>query len=171
MNGVDYAYNALPIADVQNLPLVVYSYSSRAATFHLDASQAPSLSGLLLTDHQTEVVTDLLVSDYAFTAAAGTNNSRFSITAQRVATRNENPGSLLPADSEAPVYSNISGKLMIDHLAEKSAVRIHNSLGQLIFSRDNCNSSLEVPLPQDGVYTLMIRSGVKSWTRKVVISD
>jgi len=103
LGGINYAYNALPVASVNNLSVGFYTKTATATTISAVAT-APSLSSLLLKDNVTGTVTDLLTTSYKFTpTAAGTNTTRFTITAQRIPTENvletENGGPTLLIDN------------------------------------------------------------------------
>jgi len=165
LGGINYAFNALSMSSVSNLPLGFYTQTSGSITIDIDATKAASLSKLLLTDNGTSPVsvTDLLSSNYTFTAAAGTNNTRFKITAQRVTTAN-----VVENDADSPEFSITNYKLFIANLSGKSTVRIFDVLGRTLVNEMLNFSSVEIALPSVGVYSVLIESGAKRWTRKFV---
>ena len=160
--GINYAFNALPIANVQNLPLGVYTNSTSMATISTDATQAANLSGLLLTDVNTGITTDLLTSNYSFTANAGTNNARFLISAQRTSTEN------VKISTELPYCSIIAGKLLINNLQSKSKILVFDAFGRFIASEIANNTSLEMQLPAKGVYIIQIIDDNSTICQKVI---
>ena len=167
LSGVNYAYNALPVKDAQNLPLGVYSKATGSSTISADLSNAPGISQLLLTDHVENITTDLMRSDYNFTASAGTTNSRFTLAAQRVTTLTDNHD----APSNLPIISIMNGNLLVKNITEKTKIRVFDSLGRMIAYKETGDSSLEIPLVGSGVYTVMLIAGEKSCVRKVILGN
>jgi hypothetical protein len=166
LGGLNYAFNALPMSSVVNLPVGIYTQTAGSTIIHAAAAKAPSLSKLLLTDHATnpETVTDLLVSDYSFFAAAGTNNSRFTISAQRITTDNNLIGSEF---GETQMIINNS-KLIINNLAGNTSVRIFDALGRMVVRKTDNSNSMEIKLNSRGIYTVQLQSGTTISTRKVI---
>jgi len=168
LGGINYAFNALPINSVNNLPLGIYTQSAGSTTISIDGTKATSLSKLLLIDNGVNpaIVTNLLTSNYTFTAAAGTNNTRFVITAQRIPTSN-----LVNADANenAPKLSIVNCQLSIENLSPNSTVRVYDAIGRMVAIKIVINNSLEIKLLAKGLYTIQIESGAKSCTKKVVI--
>ena len=163
LNGDNFSYNALPIESVQALPIGVYSNTAGECTFSVDASQAPGISQLLLTDNSSGLSTDLLTSDYHFTATAGTNTTRFTISAQRIATQTN----LVNTNSVSPSVLTTKGKLLLDGISGTTFVKIFDARGSLIISLE-ATKKLEIPLPASGVYSVQLKSGSKAWVQKVV---
>lgn len=166
LNGVNYAFNSLPMGAVQDLPLGVYTKVAGSDTIHVDASNAPGISQLLLTDKVTGITTDLLNSDYSFTATAGTTTSRFSISAQRVVTNKNVVQSI-----NTPCLISREGKLIISNLAGNTTVRVFDTMGRVVVTEKVYSNTLELPLSVGGVYTIHIQNDSKSWTGKVVVRE
>jgi len=164
VNGLNLAYNALSSQDVKDLPVGFYSKSAGPCTISANLSLAPNVNQLLLTDHETSVVTDLMNSDYNFTASAGTNNSRFTVSAH-VNTPIPTSNSTL---FESPNYTILDGKLVLTNIAENSKIRISNLLGQFVFDGNSYSNSIEIPLNSPGVYTVQMKNGTKTWNFKIV---
>jgi predicted RNA-binding protein with TRAM domain len=164
LNGINFAFNALPMNSVVNLPVGFYTNAATKITITVTASQAPSLSKLLLKDNLLNTTTDLLVKNYSFDATPGTDNTRFMITAQRIATWNEN----LETATGEPQITIKNLKLIINDLSVNSTVRVFDALGRLIVNKKTNNSSMEIPIPIRGMYIIHIDSDTKSWTRKIV---
>lgn len=162
--GINYAYNALPINCVNNLPVGFYTKTAGSAIISVNASQAPGLSQLLLTDNSTSpaIVTDLLTSDYNFYALAGTDNSRFVVTAQRISTEISQK-----EETGTPKILMRNGKLEIIDISINDRIRVYNSVGQLLFNNIANKSSLNIPLPTFDMYIIQIESETKSLTRKI----
>ncbi len=165
LNGINYAFNALPMNSVNNLPLGIYTKNAGNTTISLNSTQAPSLSKLILTDYATSpaTMTDLLIADYSFTAAAGTDNARFVITAQRIST-----GNVMETETNGPQIIVNNSKLIINNLIGSASVRVVDAIGRIIANKVLNNSSIEILLPVTGMYSIQIESGSKNWTRKVV---
>ena len=150
LNGINYAFNALPVANVQNLALGVYTNASGTATISTDVSAAPNLMQLLLTDTSNGTTTDLLTSNYSFTANAGTNNARFLISAQHTSTEASK------ISSEHPYCAVVSSKLMIYNIKLNSKIILYDAFGRFL-ARELANSpTIEMVLPSKGVYIVQI---------------
>lgn len=165
LEGISYAYNALPMNAVINLPVGFYTKTAGSTTISVNASQAPSLSKLFLTDNNTSpaIVTDLLTSDYTFNATGGTDNVRFVITAQRISTETIQGNEL-----GVPEISLSNGKLKITNITINDRIRVFNSVGQLVFNNIANKSTIEIPLPKVGMYIIQIESETRSRTIKIV---
>jgi len=163
LNGIKYAFNALPINSVHNLPVGIYTKTNGSATISLNATNAPGLSSLLLKDNTTGNSTDLMISDYNFTASAGTDNTRFVITVQSVTTQNT-----VETEKSGPTLRSMNGNLWINDLSVKSNVRVYDTTGRLIANEIAITDSLEIPLSLTGIYIIQIESGSKIWIRKYV---
>ena len=161
LNDVKYAFNGLAVTDVQNLPLGIYTNASGAATISADKSTIPNLDQLLLTDTSTGITTDLLTSDYNFTISAGTNNSRFLISANSIPTDLTKLGSL-----EANLIVR-SGVLFISKINVNTNVSVFDAFGHLISSKVSEDKILEIPLPSKGIYIVQMTNGNKTLVRKV----
>jgi hypothetical protein len=160
LGGINYAFNALPMSNVVNLPIGFYTKTSGNSTISVNASQAPSLSKLLLTDISNGTTIDLLASNYNFIADAGTDNSRFVITAQRVPTDNN----LINNSEGESGISIVNGKLLIVNLKQSTVIRVYDATGRLVITKTANNSSMEIPLSVVGLYTVQI--GLQ--TRKII---
>lgn len=162
LNGINYAFNALPVANVQNLPLGVYTNATGNATISTDAQSAPNLTQLLLTDTSNGTTTDLLTSIYSFTVDAGTNNGRFLLSAQRTSTE-------IPKISMVQAYcSVVSGKLLINKLTSKSKVMVYDAFGSLVASELANSSTIEMALPSKGVYIVQFINASTTICQKVI---
>ena len=158
LNGVNYSFNSLPLECVHNLPLGIYSKSACPSNISVDASQIKGLGQLLLTDSLTGVVTDLLNSDYIFVASAGLNNSRFFITAQPVS----NATSVPEVGFTFPKLTAFNNKLLVSDISKKTIIYVYDMLGHLIVNIETLNNSLEIPLPESGVYAVYLQVGDKN---------
>jgi hypothetical protein len=166
LSGINYAYNALPMNSVSDLPLGFYTKTAGSTTISVDGTKAPSLSKLLLTDNGTNpaTVTDLLTSNYTFTAAAGTNNSRFAITAQRITTDNN----LIGNEMGEVGISMVNGKLLMANILPSTSVRIYDALGRMVANKTANNNMMEIKLTARGIYTVQLQNGTTISTRKVI---
>ncbi len=165
LDGLNYSYNVLPTGSVVNLPLAIYTKNAGNTTISVNATQAPSLSKLLLTDNGTSpvTVTDLLTSDYSFTATAGTDNTRFVLTAQRVPTAN-----VIETGMGEPTVLINNSKLTINYLYGKASVRVFDAIGRTITNKTVNNGIVEITLHVVGLYTVQIEAGGKICTRKII---
>ena len=164
LGGVNYAYNALPMSSVTNLPIGVYTQTAGTTTISADAALAPSLSKLILRDNSTGLSYDLLAGSYSFEAVAGySSTTRFSITAQRVATEN-----VIESVNDGMNLISANGKLMLSNNLGTTTIRVFDAIGRLVSNKTTNSSSLEIPLVAKGMYTIQVESGAKSWTKKIV---
>jgi len=163
LGGVNYGFNALPMTEVQNLPVGIYTKTAGITTISADAAQAPSLSKLLLLDKLNGTVTDLMTTNYSFTSDAGTNNTRFTITAQRVPTGNE----IIDINVDANI-SIVNGKLMLQNIAPSTVVRIYDALGRLVVNKTANSSTMEIKLVVKGIYSIQMQNGTNTLAKKVI---
>ncbi|MEI7504098.1 MAG: YDG domain-containing protein, partial [Paludibacter sp.] len=166
LGGLNYSYNVLPTSSVVNLPLAIYTKTTASTTISVDGTRAKSLSKLLLTDNGVipATVTDLLSSNYTFTATAGTNNTRFAITAQRIATEIDK----FDSNADAPKLSIINCQLSIENLSPNATVRVYDALGRMVVSKNATSNVMEIKLGAHGIYTVQLQSGTNISTRKVI---
>ncbi len=164
LNNVNYAFNALPVDNVDNLSLGYYSKNGGSTTIGINAAQAPSLSGLLLTDITTGTTTDLMVKDYTFTSDAGTTNNRFVLKAKRVTTDNK----ISIDGTNQTVLSVVNNMLIINNITAKTNVRVFDAIGRLVSVKTSSASSEEIKLPAKGFYTIQLENNTGTETIKVV---
>ena len=166
LGGINYAYNALPMSSVVNLPLGMYTQTAGNTTISANATQAASLTKLLLTDNGVSpaITTDLLATNYTFTATAGTSNTRFSITAQRITTDNNLVGNELTDIG----ISIVNGKLLMINVLPSTMVRVYDALGRMLISKNATSNTMEIKLNARGIYTIQLQSGLTITTRKVI---
>jgi len=165
LNGINFAYNALPISAVNNIPIGFYTKTAGNSTIHVDASQATGISQLLLKDNVTGATVDLLQTDYSFTATAGTTTNRLVLNARKVVT--DKP-EINNHEGEPQVLINNS-KLIINNLTENATVRVYDMVGHLIYNQQPTSSSVEIPVKVAGVYSIQLQTGNRTWTQKVVV--
>lgn len=166
LNGIKYAYNALPISNVVNLPIGYYSKKGGASTISASNVNVAGLSKLLLIDNQTSTTTDLMNESYSFDADAGTNNSRFSIIPQRISTYV--PEKLA---GDKPYAFVLNSKLTISNLTANSTIRLYDAIGKLILTTaSNGNSTYETALKSAGMYVVQIGSNTGSWSYKLAVN-
>jgi hypothetical protein len=165
LDGLNYSYNVLPTSSVTQLPLAIYTKTAGSTTISVDGTKVKSLSKLLLTDNATSpaTVTDLLTSNYTFNASAGTDNTRFAISAQRIPT-----ASVIQTDMDAFQLSIVDCQLSIKNLSPNSSVRVFDAIGRMVANKNVSNNTLKINLSATGMYTVQIEAGGKFWTRKIV---
>lgn len=163
LDGVNYAFNALPLESVRNLPLGIYSNVTGFTTISADVTQASCVSQLLLTDNDNGSITDLLTTNYTFTSKTGTDNTRFTITAERVATEKA-----LDALDAKITMSILNGKLLVRNLPEKAVLQVNDLLGRMLINKVNCGGSLEMTLPKNGIYTVNVQVLGKCVVRRLI---
>jgi hypothetical protein len=169
LGGVNYALNSLPLTSVNNLPLAYYTQLAGAASISVNAAQTPGLSHLILTDNDNNGVktsTDLLLTPYNFTAAAGTTTGRFSISAQKIST------AIAPIsyenDANSALISIVDGRLVLANVANNTTVRVYDALGRMMISKNANSNTLEIKLNARGIYTVQLQNGGSITSRKVI---
>jgi hypothetical protein len=162
LNGVNYAFNALPINNVTDLPIGIYTKTSGATTISIDANQTTGISSVLLKDNTNGFVTDLLTSSYNFISEVGTNNGRFQITIQKIST-----GNGIENKAGKPAISVLKGQLLIQNVSGQ--VKVYDAVGHLLVEKQSESNSINIPLKVAGVYTVKIGVGLKIWTEKIVL--
>lgn len=161
--GVNYTYNALAIGDVVNLPIGYYSKLGGASSISASDVTATDLSHLLLIDTELGVTTDLLTASYNFDAEVGTNNTRFVLTAQRLATNVVSPEN----ENNPYVYSSKS-VLYIKNIPHHASINVTDVLGRVIYSNINTTMhEIEIPINNATVYLVRMVSDNSVWSWKV----
>jgi hypothetical protein len=167
LSGINYAFNALPMDNVYKLPLGFYTKTAGQNTISVDVSKAPGLSQLMLTDNSNGASVDLLTSNYSFNAASGTDDTRFVLTAKRVATAITPIGT----GNDEPVIIAEDGKLVLGNLTGVTNVRVYDAIGHMLFNKIANTNLVEVPISVAGVYTIQLNAGAKNWTKKQVVNQ
>ena len=163
LGGMNYAYNALPKENVSDLPLGVYTKTAGTSIISADVSQAPGLTQLLLTDKATGTVTDLLVSDYSFTATAGTSNDRFLLSANKDLQTFDN----YKQENGDPIVLTKIGKLIVKDVLDHTVIRVYDMMGKMVENVVSNANYMEIPIPLKGVYCVQLQSNGKCWNRKI----
>ncbi|MEI7502111.1 MAG: hypothetical protein WCJ61_02400, partial [Paludibacter sp.] len=165
LEGINYAFNALPITTVVNLPVGFYSQAAGISTFGIsNPLHAPSLSKLILTDKTTNISTDLLTSNYTFTADAGTTTTRFMITAQRIATDDNK----IENGEGKPTISILNRKLVLGNIAINTGIRVYDAIGRTVATKTAKSNSVEINVHANGIYSIQLTTGAKCLIVKVV---
>ena len=164
LDGINYAYNALPASEVVNLPIGFYSKSGGASTLSASNIHVSGLSKLMLNDSQTSASTDLLLEDYHFNAGAGTNNTRFSITIQRMWTNAD----ALNGDNAPFAYVQHS-QLIICNLTPGANIRLYDATGRILLNKQAVETSTyQIPLTQAGIYLIQAETNTGTHNLKVL---
>jgi len=164
LGSINYAFNSLPASSVVNLPLSFYSKSGGTSILSLDASQAPGIACVYLTDKVTGVTTDLKSSTYSFTAASGTVNTRFVVNVKKVATAIQT----IQTGNGATI-STVNGKLILSGITENTDIRIYDAVGRMVVSKTLTDNLTEIPFAVTGVYVIRLHEGEKTQTYKLII--
>ncbi len=164
LNNLDYAFNALPENSVSNLPLGIYTKTAGIHTISMTPNAATNISGLLLTDNVKGITTDLMKSDYSYDAASGTNNTRFTLGIQKVATGFVNPSQLGNAK-----LSVINGKIALTNLNEGAIVCVFDASGRLVAQKTEKGESISVDIKTKGIHCVQLTNGSRTQTVKVIL--
>lgn len=164
LNGINYAFNALPAGNITNLPIGIYTKTAGATTISIDASQTTGITAILLKDNVNGSVTDILSSEYNFVSDAGTNNGRFEITIQKMST-----GRSTLSSTDKATLSVKDGQLLIKNTDNQTKVKVYDIVGHLLIEKQSKNEQTIIPLNGAGVYTVIIDNGVRTRTEKIVL--
>lgn len=162
-DGVNYAFNSLPMNNVNKLPVGIYSKTSGATTISVNALKTSGISKIILKDNTTGINTDLLTSNYNYTSQSGTETNRFGLTIQRISTEND-----LKNDLNGPNIKIKNGLVELNNLSEKSAIKVYDAVGHVLIAKDLESSKFEILLNVRGLYTIKIVTGNKTWTKKII---
>jgi len=164
MNGVKYAYNALPEDNFVNMPIGYYCKDASECTISASNVNVSGLSKLLLLDIETGYSTDLLSESYTFNTASGTNNARFTITPQRLSTID-----LANEMATGPVVFVRDSKITLRNLENNSTIRLYDATGKILYSSKlNHEDIHEIQLQSSGLYIVRVDSNKNSLTYKII---
>lgn len=164
LNNLDYAFNALPESAVSNLSLGIYTKNAGMQTISMTPNQTASISGLLLTDNELGVTTNLMESDYSYNASTGTNNTRFTLGIQKVVSVVNNPTQIGKAK-----LSVINGNIALTNLCKGAVVCVFDASGRLVVKKIAQAASVSVDLKSKGIYCVQLTNGGISQTVKVIL--
>lgn len=164
LGNVKFAFNALPVNSVNNLIIGTYSKTSGLATISADASQTSGISNILLKDNDNGIVTDLLATDYHFTAGEGINENRFSLTIQKISTDTKKD-----AELNSTIVSLKNGRIVINNAAELKSIQVYDAVGHLLTNINPAQNTVELPVLVKGIYNIKIQTNNKTRTIKMMI--
>lgn len=149
------AYQALPDVLAHAIPLGIYVPQAGDYTLSLNryVSRLEAAEAVYLL-HNGAVVADLLLSDYTVAASAKGTISGYSLDIRRAP---EVVTDIVPAAGDAPYIIARDGVLAIANLPADAIVQVYDVLGHQLLRADTpATATLQVPVPQTGVYTVVI---------------
>lgn len=149
------AYQALPDVLAHAIPLGIYVPQAGNYTLSLNryVSRLEAAEAVYLL-HNGAVVANLLLSDYTVAASAKGTISGYSLDIRRAP---EVVTDIVPAAGDAPYIIARDGVLAIANLPADAVVQVYDVLGHRLFQTDtHAAGTLQVPVPQTGVYTVVI---------------
>lgn len=149
------AYQALPDVLAHAIPLGIYVPQAGDYTLSLNryVSRLEAAEAVYLL-HNGAVVANLLLSDYTVAASAKGTISGYSLDIRRAP---EVVTDIVPAAGDAPYIIARDGVLAIANLPADAIVQVYDVLGhQLLQTDTHATGTLQVPVPQTGVYTVVI---------------
>lgn len=149
------AYQALPDVLAHAIPLGIYVPQAGNYTLSLNryVSRLEAAEAVYLL-HNGAVVANLLLSDYTVSASAKGTISGYSLDIRRAP---EVVTDIVPAAGDAPYIIARDGVLAIANLPADAVVQVYDVLGHRLFQTDtHAAGTLQVPVPQTGVYTVVI---------------
>lgn len=165
LGGLKYAYNALQVSDVQDMPLGVYTKNASPSSIEVIVPENKTLTSLLLTDHVTNTTTDLLIQNYSYTSTKGTDNSRFTLFASRVST-----SELSKQVVNEVKFIQDHNQLKIENLQNATLVDVFDVSGRIIYNQNvGSSDKLKIDLPNTGVYYVRLLGGSKTIVKKIVV--
>ncbi len=149
------AYQALPDVLAHAIPLGIYVPQAGNYTLSLNryVSRLEAAEAVYLL-HNGAVVANLLLSDYTVAASAKGTISGYSLDIRRAP---EVVTDIVPAAGDAPYIIARDGVLAIANLPADAIVQVYDVLGHQLLRADTpATATLQVPVPQTGVYTVVI---------------
>lgn len=149
------AYQALPDVLAHAIPLGIYVPQAGDYTLSLNryVSRLEAAEAVYLL-HNGAVVANLLLSDYTVSASAKGTISGYSLDIRRAP---EVVTDIVPAAGDAPYIIARDGVLAIANLPADAIVQVYDVLGHQLLRADTpATATLQVPVPQTGVYTVVI---------------
>lgn len=149
------AYQALPDVLAHAIPLGIYVPQAGDYTLSLNryVSRLEAAEAVYLL-HNGAVVANLLLSDYTVAASAKGTISGYSLDIRRAP---EVVTDIVPAAGDAPYIIARDGVLAIANLPADAIVQVYDVLGHQLLRADTpATATLQVPVPQTGVYTVVI---------------
>ncbi len=149
------AYQALPDVLAHAIPLGIYVPQAGNYTLSLNryVSRLEAAEAVYLL-HNGAVVANLLLSDYTVSASAKGTISGYSLDIRRAP---EVVTDIVPAAGDAPYIIARDGVLAIANLPADAIVQVYDVLGHQLLRADTpATATLQVPVPQTGVYTVVI---------------
>lgn len=149
------AYQALPDVLAHAIPLGIYVPQAGNYTLSLNryVSRLEAAEAVYLL-HNGAVVANLLLSDYTVSASAKGTISGYSLDIRRAP---EVVTDFVPAAGDAPYIIARDGVLAIANLPADAIVQVYDVLGHRLLQTDtHAAGILQVPVPQTGVYTVVI---------------
>ena len=149
------AYQALPDVLAHAIPLGIYVPQAGDYTLSLNryVSRLEAAEAVYLL-HNGAVVANLLQSDYIVSASAKGTISGYSLDIRRAP---EVVTDIVPAAGDAPYIIARDGVLAIANLPADAIVQVYDVLGHRLLQTDtHAAGTLQVPVPQTGVYTVVI---------------
>lgn len=149
------AYQALPDVLAHAIPLGIYVPQAGDYTLSLNryVSRLEAAEAVYLL-HNGAVVANLLLSDYIVSASAKGTISGYSLDIRRAP---EVVTDIVPAAGDAPYIIARDGVLTIANLPADAIVQVYDVLGhQLLRADTHAAGTLQVPVAQIGVYTVVI---------------
>lgn len=149
------AYQALPDVLAHAIPLGIYVPQAGNYTLSLNryVSRLEAAEAVYLL-HNGAVVANLLLSDYIVSASAKGTISGYSLDIRRAP---EVVTDIVPAAGDAPYIIARDGVLAIANTPADAVVQVYDVLGHRLLQTDtHAAGTLQVPVPQTGVYTVVI---------------
>lgn len=162
------AYQALPDVLAHAIPLGIYVPKAGNYTLSLNryVSRLEAAEAVYLL-HNGAVVANLLLSDYTVSASAKGTISGYSLDIRRAP---EVVTDIVPAAGDAPYIIARDGVLAIANLPADAIVQVYDVLGHRLLQTDtHATATLQVPVPQTGVYTVVITTANGQQVLKTLI--
>ena len=164
-DNINYAYNALPASQLNHLSLGYYRNTAGQTTISATKTATAGLSQLLLTDNDLNATTDLLAGSYSFRASAGVNTSRFTLSAQRIATSTTDQEGVV-----APRLIVVDNAYVLQNAVPGSVVSIFNQLGQKTKTYLVESTAQKIDLDGAGVRFVVLSNEHHTWKYKVIVN-
>lgn len=171
-NGVNFARQALPLADIGKIkvPVGIDSKAGGEVTFSADVVTTGDYK-YWLEDRQTGIFTNLTEKSYTVTLPANTfGTGRFFI----IASANTPTGIAVPeADVNGlRIWTAYDLLIIKGEVSDRAVCELFDVRGRMILKRnlnDRELNTVELPSGMKGVFIVRVRDGLKVTTRKIAV--
>ena len=161
------AYQALPDAQAHAIPLGIYVPAKGDYTLSLNraVSRVNEAQSVCLL-YNGKVVADLLQADYTLSATGSGAITGYTLDIRR-APKVET--AIASVAGDAPYLITRNGLLTIANLPAEAMVQVYDMLGRVCFAAQAATATVDVAVPQTGVYTVVVTAADRQYILKTLL--